>query len=71
VVLSKGFAEAFRDVDPIAPPETILPTEELPREVEVPVLVAAVEKVVEPVPKKKDRIADLLCRAERLAPTTT
>ena len=67
VVLSKGFAEAFRDVEPVVIPEVTPPAEELLREVEVPVPVAVVEPIVV---KKKDRIADLLCRAERLAPTT-
>jgi ATP-dependent Clp endopeptidase proteolytic subunit ClpP len=78
VVLSKGFAEAFRDVEPVDadPIDTIPPTEPLPREVEVPAPVAVVEPIVieppptpAPAPRKKDRIADLLVRAEMLAPS--
>jgi ATP-dependent Clp endopeptidase proteolytic subunit ClpP len=81
VVLSKGFAEAFRDVEPADPIDDVPPTDQLLRDVEVPAPVAVVEPIViaEPVvdpppipaeaPKKKDRIADLLVRAEMLAPS--
>lgn len=81
VVLSKGFAEAFRDVEPADPIDDVPPTDQLPRDVEVPAPVAVVEPVVivepvveppptpAPAPKKKDRIADLLVRAEMLAPS--
>ena len=74
VVLSKGFTEAFRDVEPVDPIDTDLPTDPLLRDVEVSVTVAKVELIVEPdsalAPKKKDRIADLLCRAELISPST-
>lgn len=68
-IISKGFQGLRRDVDPpvanppVDPPVTPV-VDQLPvepkRDVEVP---------VEEKPAKRDRIADLLCRAEMIAPS--
>lgn len=71
-IISKGFQGLRRDVDPpVANPPVDPPAipaannadpVEPKRDVEVP---------VEEKPAKRDRIADLLCRAEMIAPSTT